>query len=83
MGYLYLKFRCAIDKSAQLTMLVYLLTFLVKEMNWIIQPLIKDNIHYDDMIMPDIVCTYLLNMLIYYFAFEMRIVWIKSESNSY
>lgn len=83
MLYIYSRFKCKIDKSAQITMIVYLFTFIVKGANWIIQPLIEENIHYDDMIMPDIFCTYVINLLMYYFAFEMRIVWIKSESSSF
>ena len=71
------------DKSAVLTLSFYAISFLIKEIEWILELFAPKIINIGYLIWIDVFSTQMIVLNMYFFAFEMKTVYITIESPSY
>ena len=76
------KLKVKLDRSSIITILVYWASDIVKFVNWLIIIVDGTKRIMDYFVFPDIVATFLVIIITYYFAFEMRTVHNTLESQN-
>ena len=82
--YVLLKRSCKLDKSSLITIVVDLISFMMIFLNWTLNFFLILNQHITYVfVIVDIVATFLVGFITYYYSFEMRIVYNTLESQSH